>query len=43
MEQAAQLGRLSAKLETALCILELISLNTCETLHATDELLERCQ
>jgi hypothetical protein len=39
--QAEQLGRLSAKLETALCILERISRNTCETLNATDELLER--
>ena len=41
VEQAEQLGRLSAKLETALCILERISRNTCETLNATDELLER--
>jgi hypothetical protein len=43
VEQAEQLGRLSAKLETALCVLERISRNTCETLNATDELLERCQ
>jgi hypothetical protein len=41
VEQAERLGRVSAKLETALCILERISRNTCETLNATDELLER--
>jgi hypothetical protein len=39
--QAEQLGRISSKLETALCILERISRNTCETLNATDELLHR--
>jgi hypothetical protein len=41
VQQAEQLGRLSSKLETALCILERISRNTCETLNVTDELLAR--
>jgi hypothetical protein len=41
VSQTEALARLSARLETALCILEQISKNTCETVNVAQELLER--